>query len=68
MKAAVPTLVAIYLECPECDESISNPENGAFLFSSLDFPQENTIKCDNCGAVLKLPKIVFGQRVTNSKK
>lgn len=56
MKTAVLHIAVYEFTCPECQEYISNDNNGgSHLFPTSDFIPE-TLKCDTCKVELKTPK------------
>lgn len=51
--------VAWNLDCPECGGGLANPD-GSFMWLLEHLPGKGgptqTVKCTECGAVVKLPK------------
>lgn len=52
------TVAAYNLGCSNCDASIANGGNGSFLWgvegSEIE-PDQTTVECFDCGAIVRLP-------------
>lgn len=52
-KAAMVKVAAYFVDCPNCDEGIENPEDGSQLWdANFDYPA--TVVCRMCGETLRL--------------
>ena len=63
MKTAVLHIAVLEFTCPHCKEHLSN-EDGSHLFPTHQAELPETLTCDSCGEVVKVPakakKIAYG--------
>jgi transcription elongation factor Elf1 len=60
MKRGRVTVAAIWVACPHCDEDVSNPTDGSFLWTLDQVETKPTVECDCCGKAITvyIPKKV----------
>ena len=49
------TVAALDVQCPECDEMISEPTNGSLFFSEYEYKAGMVLECFACHTTVKLP-------------
>jgi DNA-directed RNA polymerase subunit RPC12/RpoP len=56
MKTFKISVASVFLDCPNCGESIPHPTTGSHLWENNDPVRERSIKCEACGERGRVPK------------